>query len=244
MPHEVLNLQQTAAYLHMDLRQLRRLAERDKIPARRSGEEYLFRKSDVDHWVEQQMHEMPGQRLAEIERGVHRHHGHDVNESELLVTPMIPDDGLAVPLLCKTRTSVVRGLVDLAEGCGLVYAREELIAQIEQREQLCSTAVAPGTALPHPRHPTPYDIAESFVVAGKTDSGVPFGAPDGSLTRLFFLICCKDERTHLHVLARLGRVLSDTEALSEIMMAESPDELLEAFAEAEHRAVIGEVDRL
>jgi PTS system nitrogen regulatory IIA component len=244
MPHEILNLQQAADYLHMDLRQLRRLAERDKIPARRSGDDWLFRKSDVDHWVEAQLHELDGARLAEIERGVRRHHGHELDERGLLVTPLIPEGAVAAPLVCKTRSSVLRGLVDLAEQCHLVYARDELLAEIQQREQMCSTAIAPGTALPHPRHPVPWDIAESFVAIGRTDRGVPFGAPDGSLTRLFFLICCKDDRTHLHVLARLGRVLADTEALSEMMTADGPDALRRAFVEAEARAAAGESEPL
>jgi len=39
----------------------------------------------------------------------------------------------------------------------------------------------PGVALPHPRHPLPYDIAASFVVVGLTGAGIPFGAEDGSL---------------------------------------------------------------
>ena len=43
---------------------------------------------------------------------------------------------------------------------------------------------------------------EAVVVTARVEA-------DGSLTRLFFLICCKDESTHLHVLARLATMLHD-----------------------------------
>lgn len=237
MPHEMMTAQQVAQYLHMDEREVRKLASRGKMPCRRRGDDYLFLKSDLDHWVETQMHELPADRLAQIEAAVRRHHGHAQDESGLLVRPMVPAGGVAVPLLSRTKASVLRDLVALADGSGLVYGRDDLFREIEKREELCSTAILPATAVPHPRHPVPYDIAESFVVIGRADSGVPFGAADGSLTRLFFLICCKDDRTHLHVLARLGRILQDSESQAELMTAEDAEGFLAALERAERRAI-------
>ncbi|RPI63340.1 MAG: PTS fructose transporter subunit IIABC, partial [Planctomycetaceae bacterium] len=80
-----------------------------------------------------------------------------------------------------------------------------------------------------------YDIAASFVVVGLTASGVPYGAIDGSLTRLFFLICCKDDRTHLHVLARIGRMLQDQQAIDSLLSAETSTELAEQLLKLEQQ---------
>jgi PTS system nitrogen regulatory IIA component len=91
--------------------------------------------------------------------------------------------------------------------------------------------------MPHPRHPLPYDISDSFVLAGRTWRGVPYGAEDGTLTQLFFMICCKDERTHLHVLARLARLLAERESVEALLATEDPDEFREALAEAEKKIV-------
>jgi PTS system nitrogen regulatory IIA component len=223
MPHEQMDDRQVAAYLHMDQREVHKLASRGKIPCRRVGGRFIFTKSEIDHWVFERMGEMEHDELARIERGVSLHHGFD--HERLIVNELIPTDGLAVPLGARTRESVLRGLVDLAEMNEMVYVRDELLDEIRHREELCSTAIAPAVALPHPRHPLPYDIAESFIVVGLTPSGIPFGAEDGGLTRLFFLICCKDDRTHLHVLARLARMLSDDAVLKTLLHAETPDEL-------------------
>ena len=215
MPHEQMNEKQVAAYLHMDLRELQKLCCRGLIPCRKVGGRFTFCKGDVDHWVEAQMHQLGPRRLAGIEKGVSEHHGFD--HDDMLIQGLVPSGGLAVPLEARTRDAVIRALVDLADKAGLVCCRDELIDQIRQREELCSTAMIPGVAMPHPRHPLPYDIAASFVVAGLTPSGLPYGAEDGSLTRLFFLICCKDDRTHLHVLARLAQMLHDAAVVEELL---------------------------
>jgi len=237
MPREVMDEKQVAAYLHMDSREILKLASRGKIPCRKIAGKWKFRKGEIDHWIETQMHELGDDRLAGIERGVSAHHGFDAREA--LVCPLIPPAGLAVPLQARTRDSVIRRLGELADAADLVYARHELIDEIRRREELCSTSLVPGVALPHPRHPLPYDIARSFIVVGLTESGIPFGAEDGSLTRLFFLLCCKDDRTHLHVLARLCRMFGQTAALEEMLSAASGEQLLGVLQRCE-RAVLAE----
>lgn len=223
--------QQVAAYLDIDVREVAKLASRGKIPCRKVGGKFRFSKGELDHWVETQMHTLDKSRLAGIHKGVSAHHGLDPHG--LLVMPLIPRRGLAVPLKAKTREAVLRDLVDIADKAELVYSRDDLLKEIREREELCSTAMLPGVALSHPRHPVPYDIAESFVVAGLTNSGVPFGAEDGSLTRLFFLICGKDERTHLHILARLATMMHDQSVIDRMLDAENTEELTEILNKAE-----------
>jgi len=235
MAHEQLTSRQVADYLHMDLREVEKLASRGKIPCRRARGDYVFIKSQVDHWVETRMHELGGDRLADIERGVSAHHGFE--EDERLICPMIPAGGISVPLKGRTKAAVIRQLVDLADQAQMIYDRANMIEQIEKREELCSTALIPGVAIPHPRNPLPYDIAASFVIVGLTPSGVPFDAIDGSLTRLFFLICCKDDRTHLHVLARLGRMLERRENVDALMQAQDAEELASLLDEIENKTI-------
>lgn len=235
VPHEQMDEQQVAAYLHMDLRDLKKLASRGQVPCRKVGGGFRFSKGEIDHWVEAQMHQLGPGRLAGITKGVSTHHG--IDHEELLVCPLIPPQGLAVPLEARTRQSVLRGLIEVAERNSLVYNRQELLEEVQKREELCTTALAPGLALPHPRHPLPYDIAESFVVVGLTSTGIAFGAEDGSMTRLFFLICCKDERTHLHVLARLALMLHEQAAIDELIEAGSANELRSLLSAREETAL-------
>ncbi|MBN1554627.1 MAG: PTS sugar transporter subunit IIA [Phycisphaerae bacterium] len=232
MPNEQMDEQQVAVYLSMDVREIIKRASRGQMPCRKTGEQkYLFRRADLDHWVWEQMHNFNREELAGIERGVSEHHGVDAEEP--IVCPLIPDAGLAVPLSGKTRAAALRALVDQAESAGLVYNRDDLLGELQGREQLCSTALLPRVAFPHPRHPLPYDIAASFIIVGLTHTGVPFGSEDGSLTQLFFLVCGKDDRTHLHVLARLVRMLDDHGVVDHLLECQTPDHLAEALAHRE-----------
>ncbi|MFP3936815.1 MAG: PTS sugar transporter subunit IIA [Phycisphaerae bacterium] len=231
MPGEQLDEKQLADYLNMDLRDVRKLASRGKIPCRKTRSGYVFRRGEVDHWVEQRMHELGPDRLGDIEKGVTAHHG--IEPESLRICDMIPDGGIEVPLAARTRNSTMRRLVELADKAGLVFDPKKLVAEIEHREEMCSTAIFPHVALPHPRRPMPYDIARSFVIIGSSPGGIPFGSEDGSLTRLFFFTCCKDDPTHLHVLARIASVLHLQGASEELLTAENPDDLLAALRRRE-----------
>ncbi|MGC9455114.1 MAG: PTS sugar transporter subunit IIA [Phycisphaerae bacterium] len=231
MPGEQLDEKQVADYLNMDVRDVQKLAARGKIPCRKTRSGYVFRRGEVDHWVEQRMHEMGPEQLGEIERGVTAHHG--IEPESLRLSEMIPAGGVEVPLSARTRDSAVRRLVELADEAGLVYEPRKLVSEIRHREEMCSTAIFPQVALPHPRHPLPYDISRSFLIIGSSPGGIPFGADDGSLTRLFFFICCKDDPTHLHVLARLAGVLHLEGATDELMAADSPDVVLSVLRRRE-----------
>jgi len=231
-----MDIRQVAQYLHMDLREVRKLASRGQLPCRKVAGRFRFTKGDVDHWVETRMHELKPNRLAQIEKGVSAHHGFDAGE--MLLLRLIPEGGLAVPLRAKTREAAIRGLVALADRTGVIVGAESrgrLLDEVRGREELCSTALMPGVALPHPRHPLEYDISRSFVVGGVTTAGIPFGSEDGTLTRLFFLICCKDDRTHLHVLARLARMLRTPGMKDDLMSAATPDEFLTIVRRCESR---------
>ena len=232
VPHEQMNDRQVAAYVHLDHREVLKLASRGQIPCRKVAGRFIFHKDRIDHWIETHMHTLAPERLAGIERGVREHHGFD--DAACLVSRLIPPGAVAVPMHAKSREKVLRALVDLADSAGLVHARDELLDELRRREALCTTALMPGLALPHPRRPVPYDIAASFVVAGVTPTGIPYGCPDGSRTRLFFLICCKDDRSHLHVLSRLAQMLHDPSHVEELTAARNAEEFRRILRRLEH----------
>jgi mannitol/fructose-specific phosphotransferase system IIA component (Ntr-type) len=121
----------------------------------------------------------------------------------------------------------------LAGKTGRVPDQETLLAELEAREELCSTGVPGGLALLHPRRPEPFCFESPVIVLGRTVQQIPFGAPDGRPTDLFFLIGCPDDRIHLHVLARLCLMAQKTEVLSELRQASSADAMYEIMIASE-----------
>jgi mannitol/fructose-specific phosphotransferase system IIA component (Ntr-type) len=74
---------------------------------------------------------------------------------------------------------------------------------------------------------------ESLIAFARTGGGIPFGAPDGGLTDLFFLISCRDAAMHLRVLARLSRMMLRAGFLDELRAAETVQDTLQAIEQAE-----------
>ena len=129
-------------------------------------------------------------------------------------------------------------MVALAERTGLLTTTAaELLAALQEREALCPTALPGGLALLHPRNHDPYMFSDSFLVFGRTTHPMPFGALDGMGTDLFFLVCCQDDRIHLHVLARLFMMCSQTPLLPNLRSATDRDDMLAAILAAEAEVI-------
>jgi PTS system nitrogen regulatory IIA component len=223
---ETMDLQQLADYLQRDMREVTKLASRGNLPGRKVGGEWKFARAEINLWIEQQMHAYTEQQLTALETGPD-------DSEEALVSSLLGDATIAVPLPAKTRNSVLRELVKLAEQSWAVYDPEGLLHAIQQREQLGSTALASGVAIPHPRRAIPAILGESIVAFGRTVSGIPFGAPNGGLTDLYFLVCCRDDRTHLRVLARLSRLMLQPGFLEALRSADTSDDAWQVIHAAE-----------
>ena len=156
-----------------------------------------------------------------------------IEEQEPLISALLSEATIAVPLPASTRSSVLKELVNQAENTWQVYDPEAILEAIRQREEMGSTALDSGVAIPHPRRPLPGALGESVMAYGKTASGIPFGAPGGGLTDIFFLVCCRDDRTHLKVLARLSRLLLRPGFVEALRSAEGPGQTWRLIAEAE-----------
>lgn len=229
MENEVMDLEQLAAYLHRDVREVSKLANRGYLPGKKIGGEWRFASTEINYWIETQMHAFTEQELAAIER-----RGVGYLATEPLVCSMLSENTIAVPLRASTKGSVLRELVALAEQSWQVYDPDVLFQAIKHREDLGSTALESGVAIPHPHRPLSAKAqGESFIAVARTGAGIPFGAADGSLTDIFFLVSCRDAATHLRVLARLSRMLLRPQFLDELRGAETPAETFQLLERTE-----------
>jgi mannitol/fructose-specific phosphotransferase system IIA component (Ntr-type) len=89
----------------------------------------------------------------------------------------------------------------------------------------------------HARNPEAYLFESLFIVLGRTRQQVPFGAPDGKSTDLFFLIACPDDQRHLHTLARLCLILQRTLVLCELRKATDVQSMFDCLIRAEQAAL-------
>lgn len=203
MSHEVFSLEELARHLGRDRREIEKLANRGRLPGRKVSGSWQFHQSEITRWLEKEMREYTPAELRNLELS---QRSEEVCES-LPVSSILHPDTVEVPLEARTKRSVLESLVEVAGRTFQVWSPSEILAAVQQREEILPTAFSRGVAIPHPRNPLPDAHGESIVAFGRTLSGIPFGGAHGELTDLFFLVLCRDSRSHLAILARLGRML-------------------------------------
>jgi PTS system nitrogen regulatory IIA component len=232
MNPEAMDLEELARYLQRDVREVTRLASRGYLPGRKVGGEWRFSRAEITHWLETQMHAYTEEELTRLEG---RPAG---EEGQLLVSTLLPERCMAVPMQARTKASVLKELVSLAERSWQVYDPAAILEALKQREEMASTALESGLAIPHPHRPLPNAVAESILAFGRTSTGIPFGAPQGILTDVFFLVCCRDAGTHVKVLARISRLFLRVAFADELRAAETPAQTHQLI-EAAERELLG-----
>jgi mannitol/fructose-specific phosphotransferase system IIA component (Ntr-type) len=132
------------------------------------------------------------------------------------------------------RTDVLAELVDqIAELSGQPKARQKLLDALEEREQLHSTGIGDGVALPHARNALVGLVDHPILVFGRHDQGISYGAIDGAPTQLFFLLVAPTVTQHLAMLARLSRLLRNPKLRKALLSAEKPDDVCALIRDAE-----------
>ena len=234
MSHRVFHVKEVAAHLHLTPKDVERLVKRGEIPHERHGERLLFRRQEIDAWASQRIMSLPEERLASY-HAASSARVQAISNHTTLIPCLLAPGRISPALESRTRASILRAMVAMADATGLLCDPSELLAAIEEREKLCSTALPGGVALLHPRHHTPYMTDESFIVLGRVVQPIHFGAMDGLPTDLFFLVCCQDDHLHLHTLARLCTLCQKTGVLAELRAAATADAMFYAIAAAEEQ---------
>lgn len=203
MPGDWYTLDELAEHLGRDRRELERLANRGRIPGHKRSGTWQFHAAEITQWLEQEMRDYSDAQLAAVEKS---QRSLDL-DATVPVSSLLSLETVQVPLEARTRRSVIESLIEVAGRTWKIWQPALILKAVQEREDLMSTAFDQGVALPHPRHPLPDALSDSVIAFGRTLSGIPFGAPNQSLTDLFFLVLCRDTRTHLQALARLGRLI-------------------------------------
>jgi nitrogen PTS system EIIA component len=231
MPYRTFGVDEAARYLHLSRADVERLVKDQDIPFERHGTRLVFRKVDIDAWASPRILGLEAKRLAEYHQKTS--HGTQQLVADAIMPERIQAEFIGPALTAKTKASVLRQMTALAEKTGRVADPQALLQGLEAREELCSTGLPGGLALLHSRNHESYLFEAPFLALGRTIQQIPFGAPDGRPTDLFFLIGCPDDRMHLHTLARLCLMAQKTELLAELRQAQDAEAMCECILAAE-----------
>lgn len=232
------DLESLASYLHLNVAQVQKLAERGRLPGRRVGGQWRFSPNEIHHWLEGQIGISSDEDLMRVETALQKPRGSTPEDAITLAT-LLPIEAIEVHLAAKTKTSVIREMMEVAARTNWLWDLDRMEEAVISREDMHPTALENGVALLHPRRPISEILEQPFVALGITNRGIPFGGSRGVLTDIFFLICSTSDRLHLRMIARLSRLISSEGFLSALRAAEDPQEAHDLVVATERELSVG-----
>ena len=143
----------------------------------------------------------------------------DYLDPELVLFLDVSDQGEAIDLL-----------IDLVDKVGKLPEKEAFRKAIFEREELISTGIGLGVAIPHAKSKA---FKEFFIVVGiQQKKGIEWDAIDKAPVRFIFLIGgpedCQSE--YLQILSHLTVAIKDAQVRKDLLRATTSDEVLLAFS--------------
>lgn len=131
----------------------------------------------------------------------------------------------------KSKQEAIDMLVDLQQKSGKIINQEEYKKGILAREEMGSTAVGEGIAIPHAKSTA---VAAPSLAAMTVPGGVDYEALDDEPSNLLFMIAApNDGDVHLEVLSRLMTILMDEDFRAKLLAAKGKDEFLKIIDDME-----------
>ena len=223
---EILTLQEMAGYLRIAERSVLRMAQAGELPGTKVASQWRFMRSVVDDWLINRMREVPRGRLVDlIESG-----------DGALPLSRLGSTGLVnLEIRPGSKREVLDQLIEPLVRAGLLADREDFLQGLLAREELVSTGLENGVALPHLREPQEYPFREPLLAVGVCREGTEFDALDGRPTRLFLLACATTLESHLKLMARIALVLRRPGLVARLVEAPSAVQVMALLLEAEQR---------
>ncbi|MEW6564065.1 MAG: PTS sugar transporter subunit IIA [Spirochaetota bacterium] len=131
---------------------------------------------------------------------------------------------IEIDVEAASRDEVIRKAIELLEKSGKISQGDSMYHDIMAREQLASTAIGEGIAVPHALS----DAMQSTVMAVlRLKTPIDYNAPDGKPVDLFFIMAGpkNDTAYHLKLLSRLARLLHDPHFRERARAASNAEEL-------------------
>jgi PTS system nitrogen regulatory IIA component len=166
---EILTIEEVAKYLRVSERTVYDWAQKGEIPAGKIGTVWRFKKAEIEKWVNNRL-------------SVHKTAS---NTGAVQVEAILSPERILFLNYAAKKDALLAMAENLADA-PQVKNRQELAEEILRREELMSTAIGRGIAIPHVRLASVTDLVVSVGIS-KTDI-VDFQPLDDEPVRLHFMI--------------------------------------------------------
>jgi mannitol/fructose-specific phosphotransferase system IIA component (Ntr-type) len=148
-------------------------------------------------------------------------------------------DAIKAELAADEKETAITELVGSLVEAGEIKAeeRDSIVKAIMKREELGSTGIGRGVAVPHTKHPS---VDQLIGTVGVSNEGVDFDSLDGEKVHLFFLLVSPPDRPgdHLRALENISRQLRDDTFCRFLKQSKTAADIQQLLEEADNNQFV------
>jgi len=222
----ILTLRELAQMLRVNERTILRMLKSGQLQGAKIGGQWRFNSSQIDGLF------FPGAPASEGDEDIplamitRSHIG-------IPISRVMSDSRMVMALSATDVVGAIEELTNPRMLNPVLLDVKDLRTKCLAREELLSTGIGNGIALPHPRDPVTTLRAPAVIVFGRSPAGIDFAAADGKPVHAFFLMCSQSIELHLHLMGRLARLLRHGDFVPQCLACTSPQDVMRLIMEAE-----------
>lgn len=219
----VLNIKEVADRLNVPIETVFRWIRQGKIPMQQSRGEYTIRPEMFARWANEHKLKMHSQSQPALSDGEPERVG---------ILQAMQRGGIFYDMVGEDKARVLRSAVDRIPNiqpadCDLIYEK------LMEREQMASTGIGHGIALPHPRSKPDIQLASPQITTCFLERPVPFEAIDNHPVSVLMVLLSNSTKQHLSLLSKLSFFLRDTTFRKLLLARPEPPAILDKISELE-----------
>lgn len=141
------------------------------------------------------------------------------------LSDILTPDLVQIPLEADTKSEVISRLIDILVRNGKLKEPAAAKAAVLKREELMTTGVGKGVALPHGKYTETEDV---LIACGISKKGIDFDAIDGQPVHIFVLLLTPEKypNKHLKLLSKFSRILNIAACREKLLSAGNAAEII------------------
>ncbi len=146
------------------------------------------------------------------------------------VPKFIKIENIVPELKADNKTEVLKELAGIITSNSSNLNYQKTFETLQERENLCSTAMDEGVAIPHCKL---HGISNIIIAFGKSSKGIDFDSLDNKTTSLFIMILSPENssKKHIQALAKISNIFKTNNFRNNILKSDNAEEILELITE-------------
>ncbi|MBN2534587.1 MAG: PTS sugar transporter subunit IIA [Spirochaetales bacterium] len=226
MEDELLTLSEVSLYLKVAEKTILRMIRRGEIPCVRIGGQWRFLRSMLENWIYSNMKGVKEKGFLHLIEDY---------RSIVQISRLTKNEFILIDIKPGSKEQIITQLVQPLVTSNIILKPHSYVKKIILREQMASTAIGPGVAFPHLRHPEENTCKQPVIIFGLCIEGTDFIALDGKKTYIFCLLCIQSVVIHLRMLSGLLNIFRREGAVEMLRESKTREDFLNTLLSLEQK---------